>query len=821
MKTNINKFVLFCICFLGLAIAAHAQSELKKPKKMMDNLNYQGAIMEYLSILKKKDYSEAKINLADCYRKVGDWENAEYWYSQVVRLTEAQPIHKLYYGMALQHNGKCSDAKQWYSEYTSSVPDEIRSRNLERACELEEELKTKNAGIYEVTHLSFNSALDDFSPTIDGNKLVFASERDQGSSVKRVHCWTGLPFLELYEVETKGECSPSQSFGKAQKFSSKLNSKYHDAVVTFAKDDSEIYFTRNNLLDGKVGKDKDGAVRLKIYSAKKTGKDSYGELTSLPFNSDEYSVTHPSLSSDGNKLYFSSDMPGGYGGMDLYVSERENGRWGAPKNLGPQINTENTEVFPTVTDSTFFFASDGHIGLGGLDIYMVNMTDGMLATSNIDNLGYPLNSSSDDFGLVLNSDGTCGYFTSDRPGGSGRDDIYNFVKTGAPVELYVYDESNKKPIHNATVNNACTNLKKTTNEKGITMFEVRKDDCCDFLATADGYIPNTVKGCVQKVGFNTKERIEIPLKRALMFKLEGVVFDQATGLPISGATVNLVNDCNKENPTAVTTDETGRYSFTLDPDCCYSVKGAKNNYLTSSQDNQCTKGLDKDFTFQTKLYLQPTVVSQTNKEVINAPTYQKPVLNPQTNKYETTTSTGTPQVVTGVYDGVHYKDGKIVESTPMWEPSPVQQGEGSPIAYLLNVYYDFDKCNIREGEGVDELNKLLTMMKDNPNLIVEVASHTDSRGSDRYNTRLSQRRAESVMKWLCKRGIERSRIIAKGYGEVSPVNDCRNQIKCDERQHQMNRRSEFRILGCRNCEEQMKSTPNDNTKVDPCVGCPF
>ena len=435
-------------------------TKLKKANQHMEALNYQAAILLYNEALEKSDEPEAKMNLAECYRKVNDPSNAEYWYGQVVRLPQVEPIHKLYYGQMLQRNGKCDLAKEWFEKYVVDVPDDMRGQYLLKACDYEDELRTKNSGIFEIAHMQFNSNLDDISPTYFKHGVVFASERDRGTAVKRNHGWTGNPFLELYFIEAKqikGEECGNVMYGRPEKFSDQLNTKYHDAAVTFSDDQKQIFFTRNNFEDGKVGKSDDGIIKLKVFQGDIKGTQDYRgqtewqNLKGLPFNSDEYSVAHPTLSSDGKKLFFSSDMPGGFGGMDLYVSDKEGGRWGPPINLGPSINTEGNEIFPSFHKTgKLYFASDGLIGLGGLDIYFIE-DKGNGEWTEVENLGYPINTIADDFSITLNEEGTCGYFASDREGGVGQDDIYSFRKTASPVQILVFDKETREPIEGASV----------------------------------------------------------------------------------------------------------------------------------------------------------------------------------------------------------------------------------------------------------------------------------------------------------------------------------------------------------------------------------
>jgi len=769
------------ILFIGLSATFAQSSKLKRAKKLFDGLAYIDAIELYNQILEKDDNAEAKIYLADAYRKINDTENAEYWYGQVVRLPEAQAIHKLYYGQMLQRNGKCDLAKEWYEQYVAAVPDEVRAQYLVRACDYEEELMTKNVSSFETTHLPFNSNMDDFSPAFYQGGVVFASERDKGSAVKREHTWTGNPFLELFFVEMKAKGGDDVlcqfDYGRPDKYSDEVNEKFHEAAVTFSTDQNEIFYTANNY----EGDSDDGTRKLKIYSAKSEGEGEWGKRESLPFNSDEYSVAHPSLTADGNRLYFASDMPGGFGGMDLYYSDLESGRWGPPTNLGPAINTEGHEIFPYYAlNNRLYFSSDGHIGLGGLDIfYIVDKGEG--EWSSPENMGYPLNTTADDFGVIFNEEGTCGFFSSDRDGGSGRDDIYSFVKTATPVEIFVYDEAT-----------------------------------CNFEGSYTGYNSNTKEACTENVQLGDIVRVEIPLKRDLVFDIEGIVFDQQTGLPLEGVEVSVTNDCSKSAPQSITTDASGQFRFDLDPECCYSVKAAKDGYLIAQIDDQCTRGLDESTTLQANINLQPfTVDNQDENRVIKDPTTGEWI----------DSQTGEP--ADGNINGLVYKNGSLVGPDPD-NPNISDISDVDPyddqgrVNFLLHIYYDFNQAYIRE-DAIPELEKLLSTLELNPDLIIEIGSHTDSRGSFKYNNRLSQRRAESIVRWLAKNGIEKSRLVAKGYGENVNVNNCSNNVPCSEEEHQYNRRTEFKVIGCQSCDylDQTISAPSDNVMTDPCVGCPF
>lgn len=826
MRTFLTSIFILLVTAGAMAQAA----KLKQARQKMDNLDYIGAIELYNQILQNSDAAEAKINLAEAYRKVNDTPNAEFWYGQVVRLPQAEPIHKLYYGQMLQRNGKCDLAKVWYQQFVDLQPEDQRGQYLVRACDYEEELMTRSAGVFEVKNAAdINTYSDDFSPQFYKAGLVFSSERDTNPAIRRIHTWTGNPFLELYYVDLRQSRQKEVEvgdwiYGRTEKFSNQINSKFHDATVSFSKNGEEIFFTRNNFLDGQKGKDDEGVIRLKVFYARGQGEGRWGELQSLPFNSNEYSVAHPALSIDGNKLYFASDMPGGFGGMDLYVSAKESGRWGPPINLGPEINTEGHEIFPSIGhDGKLYFSSDGQIGLGGLDIYFV--TDkGNRSWSAPENMGFPINSKDDDFGIVFNKEGTAGFFSSDRMGGVGRDDIYSFKRNAIPVEVLVYDERTGNPLPGATVNVVCKNKSMITNQDGIVTIDMKLDECCNFKASLAEYEPNTAEGCTKNLTLSDKMLLRIPLMRSAEFEVEGIVYDAGTGLPLEGALVSIENTCGQKIAEPIVTLDNGKYYFKLDKECCYKIKATKNGYFAGIADNVCTKGLTTSTTFKENLYLQPTSLiaggdKKPGAKLEETPyTYLDPALGLWVDKKKRLPADG-------IYpDGKIYEKGMLKKGGPGFDRGPIDPTADNPeITYLLHIYYDFDQAYVRD-DAITELNKLYTLMVENPQYIIEIGSHTDARGSNHYNHRLSQRRAESVVRWLVDKGIGKDRLVPRGYGETKNVNDCTNNVPCSEKQHQLNRRTEFKVIGCKDCVDPEKtaiSKENPNVRVDPCKSCPF
>ncbi len=270
-----------------------------------------------------------------------------------------------------------------------------------------------------VNRLSINSKYSDYAPSFFEGELVFASSRNANSFSKIVHELNNQPFLDLY---TTVRASDQRSIGRLK---GEINSKFHESSATFSKDGKTVYFTRNNYSKRKSKTNQEGTILLKLYKASyDNGK--WRNIEELPFNSDEYSIAHPALSKDGKHLYFASDMPGSFGKSDLYVVEiNEDGSFKTPRNLGDQINTSGRETFPYISDKgKLFFASDGHDGLGGLDVFMILPDRNGVA--GVYNLGEPINSTKDDFTFIINEENKIGYFASNRKGGRGDDDIYGF-----------------------------------------------------------------------------------------------------------------------------------------------------------------------------------------------------------------------------------------------------------------------------------------------------------------------------------------------------------------------------------------------------------
>lgn len=433
MKRIAHKAIIFFfIGFLSSVQLSAQSSKLKKADEMYEHFAYMEAIELYEELIIEGENSDhITKRLADCYRLVDNIEQAEYWYSLVVEMPDAEPITYYHYAQALKSNEKYEQSALWLSKYAEiETMDSRAQRQLAERKNLIN-LMTDSSNII-VRNLPVNSENADFGPMYYGSQMLFVSSReDETKPVKRFYGWDKMPFLDLFVADV----SASGDLVNVKPFSDDLNTNYHEGPATFNSNRNLIYFTRNNYTSRSGGQSRDLTNNLKIYKAIKIG-DIWSGVEGLPFNSDEYSCGHPTLSPGGDRLYFSSDMPGGYGGVDIYYCQREAGSWSEPQNMGEMINTEGDEMFPFFhRDSILYFSSDGLPGLGGLDV-LYTLYNGEEFEKPV-NFGSPVNSPKDDFSFIINEDMMSGYFASSRDGGKGDDDIYYFKmkKPQTPVSL--------------------------------------------------------------------------------------------------------------------------------------------------------------------------------------------------------------------------------------------------------------------------------------------------------------------------------------------------------------------------------------------------
>lgn len=453
-----SKRLNFFTCSVVILACSFLTAQDKKTKKAEDdfsNYAYASAIDAYEELV-DKGYSNEEIykNLGDANYLNAKYDEASDWYSKLF-MVEGASIDADYmyrYAQSLKSMGEYMASDTWMQKFEAAKGSDVRSKKFNENRDYLKEIE-KLSGRYDIENLGINSTESDFAPSFQGENLIFSSARDSGIAAKNIHEWTNTAFLNLY----KAAPSENGDFSNVMKLSKTMNKKTHESSTAFTKDGSTVYFTRNNSENGKFARDAEGVSRLKIYRASlKNGE--WADIIELPFNGDAHSTAHPALNADESKLYFASDMEGSQGESDIFVVDiNPDESFGTPKNLGNDINTESRETFPYVTENnTLYFASDGHPGLGGLDIFATGISD--LENLYIVNVGKPVNSEEDDFSLIINEETGKGFFASNREGGQGSDDIYSFTENekidlscSTAVQGIVKDLETGEPLAGADV----------------------------------------------------------------------------------------------------------------------------------------------------------------------------------------------------------------------------------------------------------------------------------------------------------------------------------------------------------------------------------
>lgn len=412
MKFKVLSIVIFSFFVSSLA------AQISKADKLFEENRYFRAIPYYVNASKKqKTKHQAYTKLAECYKNVNEYEKAETAYRSALA-ADANVDARFNYNFAniLKVNGKYEEALQQYNLFLQKVPNDENAKRAKKFC-AEIKYWMSKPKEYEIQNVqNINTENSEFCPVYVNNKLIYVAEKQAFDFVEFTKDdYSGQPYLNVYIANVSGfKASKNKSLSK------KVNTEAHDGPITVSADAKMVYFTRVTSKSNKK------ASTAKIYSA--IGEErTWGDLKSFPYNSDDYSVAHPSISTDNGMLFFTSDMTGGYGGKDIWVCKRNGDSWDKPVNLGPDINTSGDEMFPTIRkNGILYFSSNGLPGFGGLDIYSAKAIDGKWILQR--NEGLNLNSSFDDFGITYINDST-GYFSSNRLGGKGKDDVYYFEFT--------------------------------------------------------------------------------------------------------------------------------------------------------------------------------------------------------------------------------------------------------------------------------------------------------------------------------------------------------------------------------------------------------
>lgn len=645
------RLLTFSVALLSSTslLFAQPEKELEKANEMYKNFSYVDAIKIYERIAQKGFVNQEMLeSLGNAYYYNAEYKKALPWYEQLFQegKYKVKPEYYYRYAQTLKSVGDYTQADKMMAKFV-----ELTNANDTRAALFEENkdyqtVIKNNSGRFQLNNASINTENSEYGTAFYGDKIVFAGATDARKAKRGVSQWTGESFYDLYEAEHF-----DQKLSNRKPFSSTINTQFNESTPVFTKDGNTVYFTRNNYVNRKLGTDIENTILLKILRATKDKNGNWGNIVEVPFNSDQYNVAHPALSSDEKYLYFASDMPGTFGSSDIFrVEILGDNQYGTPENLGNIINTAGRESFPYISkENVLYYSSDGIPGLGGLDIFAAKFNaDG--STSKPVNIGMPGNSADDDFCFVFDSDSKVGFLTSNRPGGKGKDDIYSFHED--------------KPL----------------------LFSCQKN-------------------------------------------IKGIVKDAKTKAIIANAKVILSDKVMKEvGKDQSKTDGTFTFEKVNCNDSHYYLRGEKEKYETA----------------------------------------------------EVNVTVGKDEVVYEI----------------LLNPREVAIKKGMDLAKVFEIKeikFDYNKANIRPDAAV-ELTKIVEVMREYPKMKIDIRSHTDSRGADSYNLKLSDRRAKATLEWIVKQGIDRKRLKAKGYGETRLVNGCSNGVPCTEEEHQENRRSEFIVV---------------------------
>ena len=433
MKKGIYTAALFTAFLVGNT-GAHAQAGLKKADKEHDQWAYIDAISIYEKVAKRGYVSKDLLEkLGDAYYFNARYAEAEKHYERLFSEYASEiPASEYYYRYAqtLQHTGKEAESKSYYDQFVNKAGSNTQIAQIRKnEAELKKQIQANSGRYDQVNNLAINTQFADYGSYVHNNQLYFTSARDTGSLAKREHTWTGDAFTSLYSV-----ASTATKDDKVTRLKGKVKSPLNESTAVVTKDGNTMYFTRNNYINNTRKYDAKKNTNLKIYRAENVN-GKWENVTELPFNMDGYNTAHPTLSEDETTMYFASDRPGGFGGSDLWqIAIHPLGSFGGPVNMGSAINTEARETFPFVTPTgELYFSSDGRIGLGGLDVYATKL-DRNSNPGEIHNVGAPINSNADDFAYYIDHNTKEGFFSSNREGGKGNDDIYSFYEA-KPLQL--------------------------------------------------------------------------------------------------------------------------------------------------------------------------------------------------------------------------------------------------------------------------------------------------------------------------------------------------------------------------------------------------
>lgn len=643
---------------------------------------------------------------------------------------------------------------------------------------------SSQAQITVVNERGINTAFQEYSPTFFHKGLVFIASNPAVNKDKKEDVQLGKSTTSIFYAKRGNDGNLQRPVA----FADELTTKFYDGPLSFNATGDVVFFTRTNLRKGKLKVGRDGKVKLKIYSAKfNVSKGIWEDIEELPFNSNNFDCMHPSVSADGQRLYFASNRSGGYGGLDLYVSTLQKGKWGNPVNLGAEVNTAKNEIFPFIhPDNTLYFATNGRKAVGGFDIFWTTKyADTWLSPTAMPE---PINTASDDFGIIVSDDKRSGFFSSNRASGQGDDDIFSFIDESVETHS-LQKRMNSDGIRNNTKQSKLEDVPSPSpmSEKKSDRNGMEHVKQMNNLAKSQEPEVMFVNGYGQN---NNSVNIEI------------LTMDKTTNLPIKDVKVSVLNMKSIKNATFMT-DATGKVTglraesgaeIPIDILPSQEVMSDVNGLVTVV----AQVGERFIFNFSKPEYNAKYVVKTVTQGDSKVAAF---MIKPQGNTVIVnskglglrTDTVPTPQQT---IRSSAWNEGKLRDND--FEEPQYEIMDREPVANN----YKFEMKNIYYGEGDAEVNEaaktelapLLKMMLKDPKIEIEIASHTDSKGKAVFNMSLSQLRADNIKTLFVEKGISPDRIRAFGYGETMIRNHCKRGVNCSEEEHAQNRRTVIQIV---------------------------
>ena len=487
-------YTILLLIAVSTTIVSAQNSKTKKADNLYDRLAYTDAAQAYQKVLKRGTTDVYVFErLANCYYFINDTKKAEMYYKRVAKSKDANPEAIYNYAQTLKANGKFSDYNTWMKNFAKLSPNDTRVKEFMKNPNYIPKIMDDMARYTATNMEDINSEYADFGGIVYGKDFYFASGRNTS---RKTYQWNEEPYLEIYKATNVGG-----TMKNAELLNGDVNTKYHESNAVISADGKRMYFDRNDYFEGDYDKSASGINQINLYYAENIDGKGWSAVVSAPFNNNEYSTGHPALSQDGNTLYFVSDMPGGKGGSDIYmVAINSDGSLGTPKRLGDNINTEGKELFPYLdSNGTLYFSSNGHMGIGGLDVFYAEAQgDGFGVVTN---LGKGVNSSADDFAYKYDPTSQSGYVSSNREGGMGSDDIYMVEAVEIPCEVtiavLVINENTNAAVAGArvdlydTMGNRLSS--KTSNVDGMVSFKAACDQAHEVQGVLADFESNASK----------------------------------------------------------------------------------------------------------------------------------------------------------------------------------------------------------------------------------------------------------------------------------------------------------------------------------------